>query len=202
MRSRNTFLPKKARKRLNGPPLGEPWIWQTRSMLESNVHRSLSINARRVIDRILIEHMAHAGLENGRLKVTTRDFKDYGARWGSIRAAVTEACQSGFVKMMVPGQRSSGVNHGHPPEFCLTWLPVADETNHGHPSNDWKTVEAKIFSSDTQNDSNLTLKVAPGPRDKPLTLKSIPGVRVGPPDTQSGTTYNILAVHQRKEGTA
>jgi hypothetical protein len=200
MRSRNTFLPKKDRKRLNAPPLGEPWIWQTRSMLESAVHCSLSINARRIIDRIMLEHMAQGGLENGRLKVTYLDFEKYGVRRNSIRASINEACQSGFVKMTAPGQRSSGPDPGRPSEFALTWLPIADEINHAHPTNDWKTVEAKIFSPTPQSDTKPPPKALPGPRGERLPPKTIPGVRVEGPTPQSDTTYNILGVPRTAKG--
>jgi hypothetical protein len=58
MRSKNSFLPKKQKSRLNAPPrrLGfdEPpkgggWIWLTRELLESKAFRSLSLNACRAL---------------------------------------------------------------------------------------------------------------------------------------------------------
>jgi hypothetical protein len=68
------FLPLKLRKKLNAPPANQPWGWFSFELLESAAMRSLSVNGRRVLDRIRLEHMAHAGLENGRLKVTWDDF--------------------------------------------------------------------------------------------------------------------------------
>jgi hypothetical protein len=74
------FLPLKTKARLNAPPTNQPWAWCTFEMLESGAMRSLSVNARRVLDRIRLEHMAHGRLENGRLKVTWLDFEKYGVK--------------------------------------------------------------------------------------------------------------------------
>jgi hypothetical protein len=68
------FLPLKLRKKLNAPPANQPWGWFSFELLESAAMRSLSVNGRRVLDRIRLEHMAHAGLENGRLKVNVGRF--------------------------------------------------------------------------------------------------------------------------------
>ena len=61
-RSTGRVADKRIRSRL-GPPKGEPWVFQTVQMLESPAYQSLSINARRALDRLEIEHRAHAGLE-------------------------------------------------------------------------------------------------------------------------------------------
>ena len=39
----------------------------------------MSRAARLVVDRVMIEHMAHAGTENGNLVVTYADFVKFGA---------------------------------------------------------------------------------------------------------------------------
>ena len=66
-----------------------PWIWLTREMLESDAWRSLSRQARLVIDRVMIEHMLHAGTENGNLAVTYADFVAFGCRRGALAAAIS-----------------------------------------------------------------------------------------------------------------
>jgi hypothetical protein len=200
MRSRNTFLPKKDRKRLNAPPLNEPWIWFPRTMLESEAYRGLSINALRVLFRIMIEHMAHAGLENGRLKVTTRDFEAYGVRGNSVRTAVDEVCGSGLVKMMVRGQKSSGINPGHAPQFCLTWLPVATEADHAHATNDWKSAGPKFFPLPSKAIAPPLSEAIAGTRGKPLLSEVVAGHRGEAPAIGSGSTYNIMAVPRCNKG--
>ena len=49
------FLPLKTKARLNAPPANQPWSWVSFELLESGAMRALSINARRVLDRIRIE---------------------------------------------------------------------------------------------------------------------------------------------------
>src|SRR5207302_4402026 len=44
----------------------EPFVMLPRSLLESYAWRALSRAARQVIDRIVIEHLAHGGRENGK----------------------------------------------------------------------------------------------------------------------------------------
>ena len=50
-----------------GPPKGEPWVWLTRDLLRSQAWRGLGINARRLVDFLLIEYMNHGGKRNGHL---------------------------------------------------------------------------------------------------------------------------------------
>jgi hypothetical protein len=74
----------KLRERRNRPPPDGPWVWLTREMIESEAWGPLSLAARRVIDRIMIEHMAHSRTENGNLVVTYRDLKKFGLRRSSL----------------------------------------------------------------------------------------------------------------------
>ena len=52
------------------PPKGEPWVWLTRELLASPAWRRQSAKTARLITFLLIEHMNHAGTENGNLKAT------------------------------------------------------------------------------------------------------------------------------------
>src|SRR5690349_15302677 len=78
--------------KLRRPPEGEPWVWLTADLLTSHSWRALSVNGRRLMDRLLIEHMAHAGRENGRLKATHDQLVEYGLPRACIRAAI-EHCE-------------------------------------------------------------------------------------------------------------
>jgi hypothetical protein len=49
---------------------GEQFIRHTRALLESAAWAALSLAARRILDRLEVEHMAHGGKQNGRLKVS------------------------------------------------------------------------------------------------------------------------------------
>jgi hypothetical protein len=108
------FLPLKTKARLNAPPTNQPWAWCTFEMLESGAMRSLSVNARRVLDRIRLEHMAHGGLENGRLKVTWLDFEKYGVGRQFIGKSIAEVVAVGIVAIERPGRMLHGQDHGDP----------------------------------------------------------------------------------------
>ena len=71
--TRPTVMKKKLLYKRNHPPAGEPWVWLTRELLESDAWRGASINARRVVERLIIEHMQHAVLktEGSSARITT-----------------------------------------------------------------------------------------------------------------------------------
>ena len=52
------------------PPEGVPWIWMTRGMVATPLWAALSITARRILDALIVENLAHAGFENGNLAAT------------------------------------------------------------------------------------------------------------------------------------
>jgi hypothetical protein len=107
------------RKERNRPPPDEPWIWLSREMLESEAWRLLPAAAKMVVFRIAIEHMHHAGTENGNLAVTYDDFVQYGVRRNSIRQAVEHAVQHGFTVITERGRRSIGADRW-PTRYALT----------------------------------------------------------------------------------
>ena len=54
------------------------WAPMPRELLISDAWRSLSINARRFIDFVLIEYLNNAGKTNGNLKAPRRQLWDFG----------------------------------------------------------------------------------------------------------------------------
>jgi hypothetical protein len=110
------------------PPAGEPWTWLTRELLSSEAWRSLSINARRFIDFLLIEHMNHAGTENGRLMATYAQLESHGLHPNKIKPAIDDCEQRGLVECQRGGMRVATT-------YRLTWLPDRDGTP---ASNNWK----------------------------------------------------------------
>ncbi len=122
------------REKRNHPPKDQPWIWLTRDLLESEAWRSLSHAGMGVVFRVMLEHMAHAGTENGNLVVTYDDFVKFGIRRQSINAAIREAIERGFIIVTVQGRASVGEARW-PNRYALTWLPLKD----GAPAtNRWK----------------------------------------------------------------
>jgi hypothetical protein len=105
-----------------------------RSLLESDALASLSKAARRCLDRILLEHLDHAGKENGGLPVTYSDFEAFGVRHASIKAALTELEASGIIECVKRGRGGYG-EYRRPSVFRLTFLP----TKEGGPTHEWRT---------------------------------------------------------------
>ncbi len=114
------------------PPKDEPWVWLTRELLASAAWRARSINTARLLDFLLIEHMNHAGTENGNLKATYDQLVAYGLTRSEIRAATEEAEFLGLLRFQ-RGGRWAGTNQ--PSTYHLTFLADRDGNP---PTNDWK----------------------------------------------------------------
>lgn len=115
----------------------------TRDFLGSPAYRSLSVDARKRLDRLIIEHIGHGRTENSRLVVTHEQFIEYGATLDLIADAVDELVYKGLVKAE-RGKAGNGTSH--PTVFTLTF----DGTYDGVPaSNQWKKftmAEARLWS--------------------------------------------------------
>src|SRR6516162_7461818 len=86
------------------PPKGEPWVWLTREFLESDAWRNRSINCVRLLDRLMIEHMNHAGTENGNLAAPYDQLVAHGLTRSEIRAAIEEAEFLGLLRYQRGGR--------------------------------------------------------------------------------------------------
>lgn len=130
--------PKDKLRKLSRPPKGKPWVWLTSEMLLSDAWQGLSANGLRALNRIMVEHMAHAGTENGQLIVTYDDFAEYGIRKPSIPAAIKELEYLGWVTV----RRGRSVDGTKEPNlFCLTWLP--NSVDRSLPTNRWKAITSE-----------------------------------------------------------
>jgi hypothetical protein len=130
---RSTRIPASRRDRKAArPPADEPWIWLTRELLSSDAWQTLSINERRVIDRLLIEHLNHAGTMNGRLRVSHRQF----IQWGVTKNAVAPAihCLSTRGLARFAAAETDGSIRGFY-TYRLTFLPA----DYKEPTNEWRT---------------------------------------------------------------
>jgi hypothetical protein len=172
-RSGQAENPSKGRfRKKNAPPRDEPWIWLTREMLESTAWRALPTAARRIVERVLIEHMAHAGTQNGDLPVTYDDFVAHGTRRSSIKAAISIAERLGWVDVVIPGVRGHGVAR-RATTYGLTWLPRADWTP---ASNRWRRITdadaAAILEESAQSQKRNDLVTESG-LNKAGTLRAV-----------------------------
>ena len=101
-----------------GPPKGEPWVWLTRDLLRSQAWRGLGINARRLVDFLLIEYMNHGGKRNGHLLAPREHLEAFVIGRRHITAAIDEA----RIARLIDVKRGTG---RRPSTFALTWLPLA-----------------------------------------------------------------------------
>jgi hypothetical protein len=109
----------------------------TQAMLESPAWAAMTLAARKVVDRIAIEHLGHGLGFNGELTVTYDDFERFGLRRSSVLEAIAVANGLGFIDVTVRGARSYGVRKV-PSQYGLTWLPRRDGTP---ASNRWKGID-------------------------------------------------------------
>jgi hypothetical protein len=116
-------------------PLGA-FIWFTLEMLQSPAWSMMPLSARRVVERVAIEHMKHGGTLNGSLVVTYDDFQKFGVRRKSIAPAIEKAVALGFLDVTGRGFRSYGIAR-RPSTYALTWLPRCDGTP---ASNRWRKI--------------------------------------------------------------
>jgi hypothetical protein len=121
------------RKR-NGPPQDQPWVWISRDMLESDAWRSMTRAERLVLDRIVLEHMAHGGAENGNLPVTHEDFIKFGVSKNAVAEAIKGVSGRGLAIIIRQGRSSKGCTRW-PTHFALGWLPTCDGIP---PPNAWQ----------------------------------------------------------------
>lgn len=111
------------------PPTGEPYVWQTRELRCSDAWRSASINCRRFLDFLILEHMRHGGQRNGKLKAPRRQLEDFGISARHITSAIEEAEELGLVDCHRGGMRVAT-------DYGLTWCKSHDGAS---ASNRWRT---------------------------------------------------------------
>jgi hypothetical protein len=101
----------------------------------------MSVNCRKLIDRLLLEHCNHSGLENGRLVCTYKDFQDYGLTRNKIRPAIEEADFLGLVKHQ-RGERVFAKNQ--PNSYRITFYGTSEARD---PTNEWKRITKERIDS-------------------------------------------------------
>jgi hypothetical protein len=124
-------------KEANRPPPDEAWVWLTQGMLESPAWGAMTASAKRIVERVAVEHMGNKGRCNGELIVTYADFARFGIRKSSVIEAIAIAVGLGWIDVTVRGSKAHGT-YKNPSQYALTWLPRRD----GTPAvNRWKGVD-------------------------------------------------------------
>jgi hypothetical protein len=108
---------------------GEPFVMLPRDLLSSDAWRSLSINARRLIDLLMLEHLRHGGRRNGLLMAPRDQLESFGIGRHFISGAIEEVERVGLVDC------KRGIGR-RPSIYSLTWLPLSDDSP---PSNHWRS---------------------------------------------------------------
>ena len=124
--------------KIRGAPEGSSWVWLTFELLSSDAWRSRSRNCIRLIDRLILEHMAHAGRENGSLIVTYNQFKEFGVRRNDIKRSVDEAVAYGLLRVTEQGGFKGASKL--PNRYRLTFLPSDEKGYVRLASNEWKSI--------------------------------------------------------------
>lgn len=143
--------------KINRPPTGEAWIWMTGELLASDAMRTMSGKARKVLNFLMLEHMAKGGKKNGKLKATHRQLAAAGISEHYVKAAIDECEELGLIECGRGGMRVATI-------YALTWLPLHDGTP---ASNQWRTyrnpelqpmTQAKIRNLPTKQQAGLPPK--------------------------------------------
>jgi hypothetical protein len=134
------------RDKVDGPPQGEPWCWLPRKLLQSHVWKARSIHCVRFLDFLLIEHMNHAGTENGNLPAPWAQLVEHGLGRRYIGAAVEEAAALRLIAVNRGGPRAT--KEAAMNRYRLTFYATRTKNEDGHeywipPTNDWERVSAK-----------------------------------------------------------
>ncbi len=108
------------------------------AMMESPAFRVLSLSARRVLDRVEIEHAHHGGKDNGALPVTFDDFQRYGIHRHAVAPAIREAVALGFLEITQQG-RAGNAAWRKPNLFRLTYRPARGA--YGDGTHEWRKIE-------------------------------------------------------------
>src|SRR4051794_28288006 len=105
---------------VSGPPAGQPFIQPWRELYCSDAWRSQSINCRRLIDFLIVEHMNHGGCENGRLVAPWAQLRANGIGQRFIAETIREAEELRLIDVKRGLYRGAARNH--PTRFRLTFL--------------------------------------------------------------------------------
>jgi hypothetical protein len=144
MSKRTSFHPGKAAKAALGT---NGFVGHTPELLASHAWRGRSIHLVRVLDRLELEHLAHAGKENGFLTVTYDDFTRYGVSRRFILPALAEGVARGLILITHQGGYA-GAGRQDPSRYQLTYLqwkfiPAVGPPQYLEPLNEWRRFSGK-----------------------------------------------------------
>lgn len=167
-------------RKVSTAPEGEPWVWLTRELVASHAWRSRSLHCVRLIDFLLIEHMNHAGRENGCLAAPYSQLVQFGLGRRYISSAIKEAEAVRLIEVERGGKKNAVADHLS--RFRLTFLPCKRrdlKTRSDYwaaASNEWeKTTPSDVKAFRRANKEARKKRVLGAPR-----VNSTSSLRVNP----------------------
>lgn len=119
--------------------IGAQFVAFSIDMLTSHAWRALPDCARRVVERIAIEHMRQGAAENGRLACTYTDFAEVGLnRNPTIAFGIRAACALGFLQVTEQGGQAIGGDR-RPSRYRITFL--VGRGKNAEPTHEWKKIK-------------------------------------------------------------
>src|ERR1019366_6652689 len=181
-------------RRRRNKPIDTPFVPHRIEMLESPACRALSRGGHRVLARLEIEHLKHAGYENGKLPVTFGNFEKYGMDSHSIAPAQREVQALGFAEITERGRPSKSDFARHPNYWRLTYLHGAYGEE---PTHEWKrhnTLKDALRVADAARKAKDKKAVAKS-KEKAAKKQQMPGVV-----NSSGPGWNTHPVKGKRPG--
>ena len=132
--------------KVHRPPPGASWVWLTREFVASPAWRAQSRTAVKIVNFLMIEHMNHAGTENGNLKAPYDHLVTFGCSRRLLKEAISELQFLGLVEVTTKGGRWAGTNQ--PSSYRLTWLTDRDNRP---PTNEWEHVTEEAVAEWCRN---------------------------------------------------
>jgi hypothetical protein len=167
------------------PPTAEQFVKLPRDLLRSDAWRSLSINSRRFIDFLMLEHLSRGGKHNGDLKATDQQLRVFGIGAHHVASAISDTEKMGLVDCLRGGMRVAS-------KYALTWLPLHDGTA---ATNQWRTFQnPKLKPLPTAKIRNLPAKQQAEPTAK---IRNLPAKQQAElPAKQQADGANLPAKQQ------
>jgi hypothetical protein len=190
------------RRRERRTSIGGQFAARLIEMMESSAYRILSLSARRVLDRIEIEHAHHGGTDNGRLPVTYEHFMEYGIDRDAVAPAIRELEALGFVEVTEHGC-AGNAKWRAPNLFRLTFRPSKGIDGDG--SHEWRRIktaeEAQAIAQAARKNKSQSGKTARFDRENPDRKPKFP-IGKTPTTVQVGKTPTTSISRVRDEGAA
>lgn len=152
-------------RKTHSPPKGEPWVWMTLELLASPAWKALSINGRRLVEFLMVEHRNQGGRENGNLLAPY----DQLVPWGLTRCCIREATKEAeFLGLLHVGRGGRWAGTNVPSTYRLTFYADRDGNP---PTNGWKGKTAEAIATWHQDE----IRRRRGRRSKRPKIVSIDG---------------------------